>query len=75
MFNINYEELREVGFYEYVARHSHEMSKSQLANFVKEISYAAKSYFNVEYGYPSGDEAYKEYVEAEAINQLEEDEV
>ena len=75
MFNVDYKELREVGFYEYVSRHSWEMSKDQLANFVKELSFAASSHFNAEYGYPSGDEAYKEYIEVEAINQLEEDEV
>ena len=75
MFNIDYEELREVGVYEYVARHGWEMSNVQLSHFVKELSYAAKSHFNAEYGYPSGDEAYKEYIETEAINQLEELEV
>lgn len=75
MFNIDYEELRSVGFYEYVARHGWEMSRDQLSNFVKELSFAATTYFNAEYGYPSGDGAYKEYIETEAINQLEEDEV
>lgn len=73
--NIDYDELQEVGFYEYVSRHYWEMSKEQLSQFVKELAYAAHTYCNIEYGYPSGDGAYKEYIESKAINQLEEDEV
>lgn len=75
MFNINYEELKEVGFYEYVSTHGWEMDRDQLTNLVKELSYAAHTYCNIEYGYPSGDGAYKEYIESKAIEQLEEDEV
>lgn len=40
--DINYIELEEIGFYEYVARHYWQMSREQLASFVKEISYEAE---------------------------------
>lgn len=41
--NIDYDELQEVGFYEYVSRHYWEMSKEQLAQFVKELAYSAEN--------------------------------
>lgn len=41
--NIDYEELKERGFYEYVSRHYWEMSKEQLAQFVKELSFSAEN--------------------------------
>lgn len=41
--NIDYDELQEVGFYEYVCRHYWEMSKEQLAQFVKELAYSAEN--------------------------------
>lgn len=72
---INYEELAESGFYSYVAVHYWEMSKDQLADFVKEICFAASSYFHRECGYESGEAEYKKHIEAEAILELKEREV
>ena len=39
-FEINYEEMKEKGVYDYVSQHYWEMSKEQLANICKELSYA-----------------------------------
>ena len=58
--NIDYDELQEVGFYEYVSRHYWEMSKEQLAQFVKELAYSAE---NLVEDYRS--------IEKDAISELE----
>lgn len=68
--NIDYEELQEVGFYEYVSRHYWEMSKDQLSQFVKEIAYAAEYHCRLEnYAQEAAEKAYKD-IEAAAIDEL-----
>jgi len=55
---INFEEMKEKGIFDYVSNHGWNMSKTQLVNLCKELSYAA---------YESDKPEYKSYTEPEAI--------
>lgn len=67
---INYTELEEIGFFNYVAKYGYDMSKCQLIGFVKEISIAAEMYCINEYGKSVGKSQYKDYIESVAIEEL-----
>lgn len=72
---INYEEMRQVGIYTYVANNYWQMSKEQLASIVKEVCYAASEHCVREYGSKAGENIYKDLIQANAIAELEEQEV
>jgi hypothetical protein len=73
--NIDYAELQESGFFEYVAKHGWSMSKEQLIDFVKELSYAAEEHIVSEYGHEVGRNIYKRWIESPAIEELRDNEV
>jgi hypothetical protein len=63
---INYDELREIGFYSYVAKHYWEMTGYQLSCFVKELAWSIES--------NCGQNLYKK-IQSDAIDELKEQEV
>ena len=68
--NVDYQELQEIGFYEYVSRHYWEMSKEQLSQFVKELAYAAEYHCRLDSAtQDAAEKAYKD-IEAAAIDEL-----
>lgn len=70
---INYDELQEIGFYEYTSRHYWEMSKEQLAQMLKELSYATRNFcLEVACGNNAIASRYCRKIESEALHELKE---
>ena len=67
---IDFDELEEIGIYDYVQKHYDEMDKVQLADFCKEITFSSMSYCIKEIGMKEGGREFGEEIQTDAINEL-----